>query len=387
MANSWQEPESDYQKSPHKPTRYKRPRPHLLTIILSILAILALAHFIAINHLSKQQPVTRQDCTSMLHTRDYTQLVPFQPRTQRMSAVQFINDVTSKQPAALLQVEDLSPQQKLDVYIYGCPSQQNTTDPALLFKQQGLVKGSIDVTQAHTISIGQIDTTLPTDSDTLLLPLQQNVFQEYAWHNGTFQRVAFPGLYPVTSRSEAEALQDEANNGQNLPWTGPQATAEQMAEDLLHWSKSTLHATLKDITGAEAHVLLERKDIHLTVAVTLERLVQDNSKGLWWVTNAQSPGISIDQSQFNTPVSSPLQLEGTIIPTSEKVTATLFNHTLTAIPLQTPGTLQTDEGGHLTGTLSYNNIFPDQPGLLLITEYPTSSKEDGRLLLTNIFLI
>ncbi|GER86423.1 hypothetical protein KDW_05850 [Dictyobacter vulcani] len=386
MAKAPQEPQAELQESPSLLTHHKKPRPHALIIVLSVLALLALAHFIAVNHTTSRQPASLHNCSALLRATDYTQLVAIQARTQRMSAVQFIDDVTAGQPAALIQVGDLSAQQKLDVYIYGCPQSQDKTNPTLLFKQQALIKGSIDITQAHTLSVGQIDTTLAADSDTLLLPLQQNVFQEYAWQNGSFHQVAFPGLYPVTSRSEAEALQDEANNGQVLPWTDPLTTAEQMAQDLFHWSNISIHGTLKDTTATQAHVLLEKKDAHLTVAVTLERLVQHNPKGLWWVTNAQSSGISLDQTQFNTPVSSPLLLQGTIIPTTEKVTATLFNHTLTAIPLQSSSTLQTDTSGHLTGTLSYSNLFPDQAGLLLITEYPISSKEDGRLLLTNIFL-
>ncbi|GCE17066.1 hypothetical protein [Dictyobacter kobayashii] len=361
-------------------------RPRVLTIILSLLLLLALAHFIAVHHVASPSQASGQSCNSLIHNADYTQLVPVEPKTQRMAAVQFVNAVTGGQPSALIQVEDLGSQQKLDVYLYDCIRQQDKPTLNLIFKQQGLIKGTVDITQANSLSIGQIDTTLPADSDTLLLPLQQSVFQEYAWQNGSLHQVAFPGLYPVTSRSEAEALQDEANNNQVLPWSEPVATAEQMAQDLFQWSGNAIHATLKDNNGSEAHVLLEKKNTHIEVAVTLDRLIQTDRKGLWWVTNAQSPGISLDQTQFNTPLSSPLQIQGNVIPTHEKVIATLFNHTLTSIPLQNGNNLQTDSSGHFAGTLTYTNLIPDQPGLLLITVYPKSSDEEGRLFLTNLFL-
>ncbi|GCE03317.1 hypothetical protein [Dictyobacter aurantiacus] len=364
--------------------RRRRWRPRLLIVVLALLALLAAAHFIAVSHLSHPSLASTQSCASLIHNTDYTQIVQIQPRTQRMAAVQFVNEVTGGQPSALIQVEDLSSQQKLDVYLYTCTRQQSKPVLNLIFKQQGLIKGMVDITQAHTLSVGQIDTTLPADSDALLLPLQQNVFQEYGWQNGSLHQLVFPGLYPVTSRSEAEALQDEANNGQSLPWTDPLSTARQMAQDLFQWPSKAIQATLKDKGTNEAHVLLEKKDTRIEVAVTLDRLIQANSKGLWWVTNAQSPGITLDQTQFNNPQSSPLQIQGTIIPTHEKITATLFNHTLSTIPLQHNSDLQADSAGHFSGTLTYDNLFPDQPALLLITTYPRD--EDARLFLTNLIL-
>lgn len=366
---------------------------HLLTILLSLLALLALAHFIAVNHDIYTENIANTNithstisCASLVHTTDYTKLVSIQEKSQEMAAVQFIDGVVGGEPAALIQVLDRGPQEKVDVYVYGCTPHQQPPTLNLLFKQQGLIKGSVDITQTHTLSIGQLDTTLPTDSDTLLQPLQQNVFQEYSWTDGALNQIQFPGLYPVTSRSEAEALQDEANNGQALPWSDPVSTAQQMAEDLFQWPRNTIATTLKKNKATEAQVLLTKKDTHIAVSVTLTRLIQPDKRGLWWVTSAQTPGISLDQSQFNSPLSSPLLLQGLITPTTDKVAATLFNHTLTAIHTSNDATLQTDDSGHFSGTLSYANIFPDQPGLLLITEYPKDAKNDAYLLLTNLIL-
>ncbi|GCF10112.1 hypothetical protein [Dictyobacter arantiisoli] len=373
----------------HKRQKPQKPRP--LTIILTILALLALAHFIAVNHVDS--PPTLDDtrsCTTLLHNTDYTKVIPIQPRTQEMEAIQFINAEMGGQPAVLIQINNKGPQQKLDVYIYGCSLQHQQPVLNLFFKQQGIINGLLAITQANTLSIGQTDTTLPSDSSSiLLLPLQQNVFQEYAWKNGSLYQTAFPGLYPVTSRSEAEALQDEQNHGQALPWTDPLQTASQMAEDLFKWPARQIHAILRKTNAREARVILEREGTRIEVAVSLTRLLQQNKNGLWWVTNAQTPGISLDQSQFGTPLSSPISIQGMINPTRAKVTATLFNHTLAPVHLQNDGTLQTDMNGQFTGSLAYTNVFPDQPGLLLITAYPDNQQDptaQGYLLLTNLIL-
>ena len=217
-----------------------------------------------------------------------------------MDAIQFIDNMVAGQPAALLQVNENNSQQKVDAYVYGCFLHQDIPELHLLFKQTGLIQGAIDITAAQTLSIAQIDTTLSTsNNDTLLIPQQQFVYREYAWQNGAFQQVMFPGLYPVTSRSEAEALQDEADHGPMIPWDDPLGTAEQMAQDLFHWNTNEIQGTVKDNNNIDAHILLTRKDIHLQVLVSLSRLIRHDSHGLWFVTDAQTPGITPDQSQFS----------------------------------------------------------------------------------------
>lgn len=369
----------------------KRHAPHLLIFLLCILCILALAHFIAIYQISTPVRVSAiqiKNCTSLIHNTDYTKIVPLSIKTQQMEAIQFVDAVTGGQPAALIQVNSMGPQQKLDAYIYGCRQMSHQQAPTLtqLFKQQGIINGIINITQMHTLSIEQTDSTLLSDKDTLLQPLQQNVFQEYSWRNNALSQISFPGLYPVTSRSEAEALQDDANNGQVLPWTDPLATATQLARDLFQWPVKLIHGVLRDTSGTEAHVILEEKGKNIQIAVSLNRLIQSNGKGLWWVTSAQTPGISLDQTRFSRPLTSPITIQGTINPTQGKITMTLFNHTLAPIQLTNNPDLHADQNGQFSGTLSYTNIFPNQPGLLLVTAYPKDPQAERYLFLTNILL-
>lgn len=375
----------------NKNNAYTRDQPakrRPLLIILAILALVALAHFIAVRYLQPPQEQTQPlSCATYLHRLDYTKLIALQTG-QSMAAVQFIENSVAGQPAVLLQVNENDPQQKVDTYIYGCFMHQNTPELHLLFKQLGLIQGAIGITAAHTLSIAQSDTTLSTsNNDTLLIPQQQYVYQEYTWQHGAFQQVTFPSLYPVTSRSEAEALQAEADHGPMIPWDDPLATAEQMAQDLFHWNTSEIQSTVKDNNNIDAHVLLTRKDSHLQVIVSLSRLIRHDSHGLWFVTDAQTPGITLDQSRFSTTQSSPLTIQGTINPTTSPIKVELFDHTLSPIRIMNSDTLYADNEGTFTGHIAYTGIFPGQTGLLLIESQPDpQNNEPARLYLTNLLL-
>jgi hypothetical protein len=362
--------------------RWRKPRP--LTTLLTICALLALAHFIAIarpNHSGLNDP-----CNALIHYADYTKVIKLYPH-QEMEAIQFIDHVLGGQPGALIQVNHDDPQQLSDIYVVGCSMHNHHPDFQLLLKQQNLVQGTVNVTQANTLSIGQQDVALPSDSDALLLPLQQNIYHEYAWQDNAFHQISFPGLYPVTSRSEAESLQSETQNSQMAPWNDPLATAEQMAQDLLHWPNTGIQGTLQDADMTDAHVLLKRQDEHLQILVSLSRLIQHDNQGLWFVTAAQTPGITLDQTRFSHPQASPITIQGSIVPTQNSIKATLYNHTLNPIPTNQSTIFTPDDNGLFSGSIAYANTIPNQPGLLLLEEIPPSgSSEQGRLFLTSIML-
>src|SRR5205085_7602279 len=163
----------------------------------------------------------------------------------------------------------------------------------------------------------------------LMQPLQQNVYREYGWQHDRFVQVAFPSLYPVTSRSEAEALQQQANAGQTQPWSDPVMTAEQMAKDIFKWNGASPQDSVLSNNGIRAQVQLIQQSPQMQVTVTLERLVQHDSKGLWFVTGAQTNGITLGQSLTSNVVTSPMTVKGTGALADGQTTATLFDNTLT----------------------------------------------------------
>lgn len=330
-------------------------------------------------------PITT--CQSLIRTNDYTKYVQLQTKTQQMGAVQDISQLDGGQPASLVTVTNIDAQETLDVYAYGCVMQQHTPSLTLLFKQQGLAQGTVSISQANTLIFGERDTTLSPETTAILQPMQQNIYQEYRWQagpngqQGTFVRVLFPGLYPVTSRSEAETLQQQANSGQQLLWADPQKAAEQMAKDLFQWQTINANDKVLDNDGTTAHVLLVQSNTQ--VVVTLSRLVQHDAHGLWFVTHAQSQGITLNT--LSTPVTSPLTLQGNVSTSDGRATATLFDHTLTRVSsLNTTG-LAVQANGSYSGNIYYTGIQLNQQGVLLIENVPpTGVLEQAQVLLTSV---
>lgn len=362
--------------------RYSGPR--LLTVLFSLLVFIALLHFIIVAHMNSAANIPL-DCQGLLRTTDYTSVVHLQAGKQEMEAVQFASQVTGKQPAALVQILNSGPQQKLDVYVFGCTMQKHTPRLTTLLAERGLVQGSASISAANTLVTSEQDTTLPAQAIAVEQPMQQNIYREYAWQHGTLLQVAFPGLYPVASRGEAEQLQQQANTGQSLTWSDPLATAEQMAKDILKWPHANAQDSVLSTNGLTASVQLISQNPPMTVIVILQRLIQHDNQGLWFVTDAHTPGIRLDHSHLSTPAPSPLTLQGTGALPGGQTTATLFDHTLNPIPLLNNPVLTVDANGHYSGSLFFAPNLANQQGLLLIQSLPTGgSQQCSQLLLTGV---
>ena len=366
--------------------RWRPRRPRLLTVLLSILALIAMIHLIAVAH-QGDLGVAPTTCTGLMRNIDYTQVVHLQPKTQEMGAVQFVDQLVGGQPATLVQVANSDAQHTLDIYIYGCTQQQHSPHLVSLFTQRGLPQGTASMSASNTLVLGQLDTNLSPQAAALVQPLQQNIYREYRWLNGAFVQVAYPSLYPVTSRSEAEALQQQANNGQSLPWSDPLATAEQMAKDVFKWSSSSSQDSIANNNGVTAQVQLFQQNPSFQVTVNLERLVQHNNTGLWFVTGATSSGMTLAQPPNGTSISSPVTVKGTGGLADGQTTATLFDHTFTPLSLLNNPTLSADSTGTFNGMLFYSNNAPHQEGLLLLqSSPPAGSTETGQLVLIKVLI-
>src|SRR5690348_7516885 len=93
----------------HSRNHYRRPR--LLTILFSVLALIALLHFIVVMQMASSQ-VVPTNCQELLRLADYSAAVHLQTGKQEMEAVQMANQITGKQPSALVQVLNTGSQQK-----------------------------------------------------------------------------------------------------------------------------------------------------------------------------------------------------------------------------------------------------------------------------------
>lgn len=372
--------------NPETSRRKRLRKPKLLTILFSLLLLIALFHFIAVMH-TAAPVVVPTDCLGQLRTTDYTQVVHLKPQTEAMGAIQLVDQLAGEQAVALVSVTGTDAKHALNVYVFGCSMQQHTPKLTTLFSQRGLVQGTAEISLDHTLVLSSLDTGLSAQQLALIQPMQQNIYREYRWHNGTFEQVLFPSLYPVTSRGEAEQLQQQANSGQQVPWSNPLATAEQMAKDMLKWPLISSQDTVVSNNGTTAQVNLFQQSPQMEVSVTLSRLIQQTNNGLWFVTAAHTSGLSLKQAPLSTPIGSPLLLNGSGALTDGQTTASLFDHTLSPMAIGSSNVLTVDANGNFAGSLTFTNGNPGQPGLLLIQSLPPSgSSETGQMLLTNVII-
>jgi hypothetical protein len=318
-------------------------------------------------------------CAGLISSADYAQAVHL-PKGAQMT-VQGADRLEDGEPAALVQVR--TPQNTLWVWVFGCANHQGHPQLIQLFEQQGLKQGIAEVSEAGTLLTATLDTT-PQRSG----PFQQYLCQEYAWQQGRFVLRPFPGFYPVTSRLEAEALQQRAHSGS---WRDPAATAVQMSRDLLHWT-GEVETSLTSQTQSTAQVQLTRENPHVVLNVTLQRLIEPNQAGIWFVTDTNTGGMiltrpgTIDQP-FETMVSSPIALGGVSALIDGQTTATLLDHTLTLLG-QT--TISVADDSTFTATLAYPKLPASEPGVLVIESLPLPENygtiEPGQIRLTSVLL-
>ncbi|HEX4206387.1 MAG TPA: hypothetical protein VHZ51_19745 [Ktedonobacteraceae bacterium] len=382
-------------KRSEKPTPAARPprrrRPFVLLAI--ILGSIVLLHLIAFTHTADPSKPIR-NCLDIVRYNNYSQFAIATQQNEKIGNVQLVDQLIPGQTTVVVpivpSVDAGTPEQLLDLYVYSCAVSDNHPEIALQFKQQHLVNATFTVTQAHTLDVSELDPLQSTDTNTST-PFQRMVNREYTWNNGAFVQTSFPGLYPVTSRVEAQDLQTQSNQGRPFQWLDPLITTSQMAKDLLHWNAGTFSAKLLTQSTKEAHVLLTQRTQHFTVQVTLQRLIQPDENGLWFVTQAQSSHMSIDTFPLQSPISSPTTIQGTMMPTPGHNTITMFDHMLSPLPTQVSPTFALQSHRNYTGSVFYTNTIPNQPGLLLIERIPKGSdlsaqQAAGQLLLTSVLL-
>ncbi len=366
-------------------------RKHLFFLLAGGLLLLCILYAV----LACILPLTSQfaTCGELLRAANYPQVIHLQEQSQEMAAVQLVGSLAGSGQAALVQVTNRAGPRTLDVYVFGCTMRRQRPQLTRLFAQQGLVQGTVELTPEHTLITKALDTRIPANLMPFLQPLQQNIYHEYAWQQNGFAQVPFPGFYPVTSRAEANALQRSANDGQTMPWNDPVTTALQMSKDLLQWFPDP-QAQVLSRTGDTAIISLTRQSPHVVLVVTLKQLIQRDSAGLWFVTDARTRGMLLTRpGTLSQPLavsqSSPIHFSGASALIDGQTTATLFDHTMAPIGQATDVPLRVHQDSSYAGTLSYTNLASGQQGVLLIESMPKTENfacESGQVLLTGVIL-
>lgn len=275
---------------------------------------------------------------------------------------------------AVVKIGDKDTKFLLDVDVFTAIT---SAKPARIFALTGLVQGDVNISNYNTLLTAQID---PNSSVNKGHPAAQqlvDLYREFKWSDkaGTLVPVAFPGLFPDTSRYQAEYEQYEVNNGQGYQqWRlSATTTAQNFAEFVLKWDPNTPATVLSGggTSDTKAVVLVKNPSAgNAAIQLSLSRLELNPNGGIWEVTDVATDGLSIASPQDWQLLSNPAQVTGTNTAfTGKPATIIIEDHDRAAIGQQIMGNSST-----FTERIPYSSTFQDgtQEGVLALFTYNAS---------------
>ncbi len=216
---------------------------------------------------------------------------------------------------ALITVEKGESGVMLDVYVHTHITDAN---PTRLFKLQDLIHGDAKISGYNTVLTKEVDQNSSLNKGqpgTALLP---DLFREFKWSDGagTLVQTVFPGLYPNMTRYQAEADQEEVNQG-HQPWKlDAVQTAQHFATSILKMNSAS---SVTVFSGGGPHDLNAVLHVKLQlngagtfppVKLTLSRLEANINGGIWEVIAVESENFSITSPSSHERLDSPVTITG-----------------------------------------------------------------------------
>ncbi len=200
----------------------------------------------------------------------------------------------------------------VDAYVYN-----NITNPrpTQIFKLQSLYKGDALISAYNTVITAEVDHESSINKGQPNARLTIDLYREFKWSDGagTLVPVTFPGIYPDLTRYQAEAVQQQVNQG-HQPWRlSATQTAQNLAASLLQWTNTASAAITSGGGQDEVNAVVTVKSPFpggSTITIALSRLEGNANGGIWEATSVNSPGMSITRPQDRDRLSSPTTVTG-----------------------------------------------------------------------------
>ena len=181
---------------------------------------------------------------------------------------------------------------------------------------QNLLQGDAKISGYNTIITGEVDPEFfnqqTRETTHILLP---DLFREFKWFDNAhaFYPVAFPGLFPELTRYEAESDQQKVNQGQQAWQLDAAQVAAHFANTYLKWS--LLSSTTVESGGhsgdADATVTVKSSGVgNPIIKVSLSRLENNTTNGIWIVKNTASDGLTITTPTNMDVIANPATITG-----------------------------------------------------------------------------
>jgi len=215
---------------------------------------------------------------------------------------------------ALVTVRYAGTGSNLDVYVF---NNIVGARPLQLFKLQGLYKGDARISAYNTILTAEVDLGSSVNSNQPDAGVVQDLFREFKWSGGagTFVQVTFPGIFPDLTRYQAEADQEQVNQG-HQPWKlDADMTANALAVNMLKWSTSAQATIVSGGGSRDLDAVVTVKSSSPgggTITVTLSRLEGNSNGGIWEATAVQAGNVATITAPVNRDLlTSPVTVVGT----------------------------------------------------------------------------
>jgi hypothetical protein len=268
----------------------------------------------------------------------------------------------------------------VDIYVY---NNITSPSPTQIFKLQNLYKGDARISGHNTILTAEVDQDSSINKNAGgNNALQPDLFREFQWSGGagTFVPIAFPGIFPVLTRYQAEDDQQQVNQG-HQPWqTSASMTAQALVANLLKWSPDSPATITRggDQNDVEAAVDVTNKSLDGgTIHVVMSRLY-GKIGNIWIATEVTSDGMSIISPAAYERLVSPANVAGTSKAVGGKAgTIHIFDHTQTDIG---HADVQPSQGnGSITYSVSvsYNTTFKTGTQEGMVALYLPNSTNDS----------
>lgn len=232
---------------------------------------------------------------------------------QHVESVSCANLMDNPSLQALVTDRRLDTSNTLDVFMF---TNITAATPTRVFQTYGLVKGDAKISDFSTVMTAQADQLSPLNTGKSVSAMTADLYREFKWSESarTLVQTAFPGIFPDLTRYQAEADQEQVNQG-HQPWKlSATMVANALAVSLLDWSSSSPTTLLSGGGTHDDSAVVKVKSSAAgsgAIEVTLSRLKGNTNGGIWEAVAVAVDGMSITSPGPLAQFSSPVRVKGT----------------------------------------------------------------------------
>jgi hypothetical protein len=256
-----------------------------------------------------------QACPETVSTTQYWDaLVPTQPPNNIVESVTCASLMGTSSLQALVTVRSAGSGRALDVHIY---NNITAPQPDEIFQLQNLLNGDAKVSGYNTVITGEVDPNSQINKYQKNADATVDLFREFKWFDSThtFYPVAFPGLFPDLTRYEAESDQQKVDQGQQAWQLDAAQVANRFANIYLKWPLSSNTTVDSGGQNGDKDATVTVKDSEAgnpNIKVSMSRLENNTTNGIWIVKNVTSDGLSISNPTNLDIIGSPTTITGDV---------------------------------------------------------------------------